>query len=50
MKNHKKTQANKLLTRFDNELKAILVSDLNNNKSARQQMAHSNQQVRLQVR
>ena len=50
MKNYKKTQANKLLTRFDNELKAILVSDLNNNKCVRQQLLHSNQQVRLQVR
>jgi len=50
MKNHKKTPASKLLTRFDNELKAILMSDLNNNKTVRQQLIHSNQQVRLQMR
>ncbi|HTD39577.1 MAG TPA: hypothetical protein VK671_03085 [Mucilaginibacter sp.] len=50
MKNYKKTPANKLLTRFDNELKSILVNDLNNNKSVKQQLTHSNQQVRLQVR
>jgi hypothetical protein len=50
MKNHKKTPAIKLLTRFDNELKAILVNDLNNNKSVRQQLMHGHQQVRLQVR
>jgi len=50
MKNHKKTTANRLLTRFDSELKKILVNDLNNNKSLKQQLSYNNQQVRLQVR
>ena len=50
MKSHKKTTATKLLSRFDNELKAILLSDLTNNKSLKQQLLHGNQQVRLQVR
>jgi len=50
MKNHKKTTANRLLTRFDSELKKILVNDLNNNKSLKQQLLYNNQQVRLQVR
>lgn len=50
MKNHKKNTASKLLTRFDNELKTILVNDLKNNKGLKQQMLHGNQQVRLQIR
>lgn len=50
MKNHNKTNASKLLTRFDNELKTILMKDLNNNKSLKQQLFYGNQQVRLQVR
>ncbi|MBV8389398.1 MAG: hypothetical protein JO080_06330 [Mucilaginibacter sp.] len=50
MKTHKKTTASKLLNRFDNELKTILMNDLNNNKSLKQQLLFSNQQVRLQVR
>ena len=50
MKNHKKTSAIKLLTRFDNELKTILMNDLNNNKGLKQQLFYGSQQVRLQVR
>lgn len=50
MKNHNKTNASKLLTRFDNELKTILMNDLNNNKGLKQQLFYSNRQVRLQVR
>lgn len=50
MKSHKKTTATKLLTRFDSELKTILINDLSNNRSVKQQLMHSNQQARLQVR
>ncbi len=50
MKNHKKTTASKLLTRFDNELKSILMNDLNNNKGLKQQLLYRNQRLRLQVR
>jgi hypothetical protein len=47
MKNYRKTSATKLITRFDNELKALLINDLKNVKN---QLLHSNHQVRLQVR
>lgn len=50
MKNHKKTPAHKLLTRFDNELKILLVNDLNNLKSLKTQFLNSNHQARLQIR
>ena len=50
MKDHKKTSANRLLTRFDNELKTLLVSDLNNVRSIKAQFLHGNQQARLQIR
>lgn len=50
MKNHRKTTASKLLTRFDNELKTILMNDLNNNKSLKQQLLYGNRRLRLQVR
>ena len=50
MKNHRKTTASKLLTRFDAELKTILMNDLNSNKSLKQQLLYGNRQVRLQVR
>ena len=49
MKGHKKTTASRLLSRFDNELKALLVNDLNNMKGVKHQVLHNNQ-VRLQVR
>jgi hypothetical protein len=49
MKIHKKTSATKLLVRFDNELKAILVNDLNNIRNIKRQFLHSNHQARLQV-
>jgi len=50
MKNHKKTNAGKLLARFDNELKTILINDLSNNKNLKQQLLYSSQQLRLQIR
>lgn len=49
MKTHKTTSATKLLTRFDNELKALLINDLNSVKGVKRQL-QSNHQVRLQVR
>lgn len=49
MKTHKTTSATKLLARFDNELKALLINDLNNIKGVKRQLL-SNHQVRLQVR
>lgn len=51
MKSYKKTSASKLLTRFDNELKTLLINDLNNVKAVKHQFLQSNHQaVRLQVR
>lgn len=50
MKTLKKSSASKLLTRFDNELKTLLVTDLNNVRGVKAQFLHSNHQVRLQVR
>ena len=50
MKDPKKTTANRLLTRFDNELKTLLVNDLNHVRSVKTQFLHGSQQVRLQVR
>ena len=49
MKIHRKTSANKLLIRFDNELKTILVNDLNNIRNIKHQFSHGNHQARLQV-
>ncbi|MDB5025982.1 MAG: hypothetical protein JWP78_3737 [Mucilaginibacter sp.] len=49
MKIHKKTSANKLLVRFDNELKTILVNDLNHIRNVKHQFLRSNHQARLQV-
>lgn len=49
MKNHKTTPASRLLTRYDKELKTILVNDLNNVKNIKHQLLNSNQ-ARLQVR
>ena len=49
MKAHKTTSATKLLARFDNELKALLINDLNTIKGVKRQV-QSNHQVRLQVR
>lgn len=49
MTTHKKTSAKKLLIRFDNELKTILVNDLNNAKVVKHQFMN-NTPVQLQVR
>jgi hypothetical protein len=50
MKILKKSSASKLLTRFDNELKTLLVNDLNSVRGIKTQFLHSNHQARLQVR
>lgn len=50
MKNHKKSNASKLLTRFDSELKTILMNDLSNNKSLKQQLLYGKPRLRVQVR
>jgi len=49
MKNIRKASATKLITRFDSELKALLINDLNSVKNVKNQLLHTNQ-VRLQVR
>ncbi len=49
MKNYKKTSISKLVARFDNELKSILINDLNNAKTVKVQFT-GNHQVRLQAR
>lgn len=38
MKSYKKTSASKLVKRFDNELKALLISDLKNVRRAKNQL------------
>jgi hypothetical protein len=50
MKTLKKSSASKLLTRFDNELKILLMNDLNSVRDIKSQFLHSNLQARLQVR
>ncbi|MEO6849568.1 MAG: hypothetical protein ABI203_11720 [Mucilaginibacter sp.] len=49
MKTHKKNASSKLLIRFDNELKTLLINDLNNVRSLKAQFLHGNSQG-LQVR
>jgi len=50
MKGHKKTSTTKLVARFDNELKTLLTSDLNNVKGLKSQAGHNGAQARTQVR
>ncbi len=50
MTTHKKTSSSKLLVRFDNELKTLLINDLNNVRNIKTQFLHGNQQAILQVR
>jgi hypothetical protein len=49
MKTYKKNSTNKLVARFDSELKTILIGDLNNIRSIKSQFIRSNNQARLQV-
>ena len=49
MKTHKSTSTNKLVTRFDKELKVLLLNDLKTVRGVNSQFLHSNTQAR-QVR
>lgn len=49
MKSHKKSTVSKMVARFDNELKTLLLNDLNNVKGIKSQVARS-AQARLQAR
>jgi hypothetical protein len=49
MKNHEKAPVGKLMTRFDKELKALLLNDLNHVRSVNNQFSRSNRRVRFQV-
>ncbi|MBS1525441.1 MAG: hypothetical protein JST19_07320 [Bacteroidetes bacterium] len=50
MKSFRKTSTSKLVTRFDHELKTLLLSDLHNVRGMRNQHLHSNNQAKLQTR
>jgi hypothetical protein len=50
MKSYKKSSTTKLVTRFDNELRRLLLNDLNNVRGVKDQYAHSNLQARAQAR
>lgn len=43
MKSHKKSSVTKMVTRFDNELKALLLNDLNNARGIKAQVIHGAQ-------
>ena len=47
MTTHKKNTASKLLKRFDNELRTLLLNDLNNVRGVKYQLLNSKQQARL---
>jgi hypothetical protein len=49
MKKHKKTTVSKLVTRFDHELKTILINDLNNVRTVKDQFLSSNNQALLKT-
>jgi hypothetical protein len=49
MKSHKKSTVTKLVARFDNELKTLLLNDLNNVKGIKSQVSRR-AQARLQAR
>jgi len=50
MKGHKKTSTTKLVAMFDNELKTLLLSDLNNVRGVKSQVLHGNAQGRIRAR
>ena len=50
MKSYKKSSITKLVARFDNELKTLLLNDLDNLKSVKNQHLSSNNQARLRAR
>ena len=49
MKSYKKPSISKLVTRFDSELKTLLLNDVYNVRGLKSQVAHS-AQARLQAR
>ncbi len=49
MKAHKKPTITKLVARFDNELRTLLLNDLNNVKGIKRQAMRSNAQVHIAV-
>jgi hypothetical protein len=49
MKSHKKSSVTKMVARFDNELKTLLLNDLNNVRGIKNQVMRS-AQARLQAR
>ena len=50
MKSYKKTSTTKLVNRFDNELRAILLNDLNTVRGVKDQFITSNNQARIRIR
>ena len=50
MKSYTKPASYKLVDRFDNELRALLLHELNAIKAVKSQYLHGNTQVRAQVR
>ena len=50
MKSYTKTSTNKLVDRFDNELRALLLTELTSMKGVKAQFIHSNPRARAQVR
>ncbi len=50
MKSHKKSSTTKLVTRFDNELRMLLLNDLNSVKGLKHQHSVVNSQARAQSR
>jgi len=50
MKSYTKSSTNKLVDRFDNELKVLLLNDLSNLRSIKHQFLHSNSQGRTRTR
>lgn len=50
MKSNRKTSTNKLVARFDSELKMLLLNDLKEIRAAKKSFLHSNNQARVQSR
>ena len=50
MNSYYKTSTHKLVDRFDNELKALLLNDLNNVRGIKGQFLHSKTRARAQSR
>jgi hypothetical protein len=50
MKTHKSTSTSKLVSRFDNQLKKLLLNDLKIIRGVNAQLLSSNNQARVQAR